>query len=105
MDIRLNTRARGLLKDGEHVAGASEEEVFAALGLVWIPPELREDRDEIALAAEDKLPAHLCLVDQANASASTPLIERVRVTLTPPYGSLGAARRAVVAGGIHLYPT
>ena len=59
--LRLNEY--GLLKDGEHVAGASEEEVFAALGLAWIPPELREARDEIALAAEGKLPRLLTVAD------------------------------------------
>jgi len=32
---------------GEKVAGETEESVYAALGLRWIPPELREDRGEI----------------------------------------------------------
>ena len=34
------------------VAGASEEEVFAALGLAYVEPELREDRGEIDRAVE-----------------------------------------------------
>lgn len=33
-----------------------EEHVYAGLGLPWIPPELREDRGEIAAALEAKLP-------------------------------------------------
>ena len=41
---------------GEKVAGESEEEVYAAVDLPWIPPELREDRGEIEAAAEDELP-------------------------------------------------
>ncbi|MFN2321993.1 MAG: DNA polymerase/3'-5' exonuclease PolX [Trueperaceae bacterium] len=41
---------------GERVAGADEAEVYAALGLEWIPPELREDRGEVAQAAEGRLP-------------------------------------------------
>lgn len=44
-------QARGV----KAAAGKSEEEVYAALGLAWIPPELREDRGEIeafALAGE-----------------------------------------------------
>jgi len=41
---------------GEKVAGETEEEVYAAVGLPWIPPELREDRGEIDAAAEDALP-------------------------------------------------
>lgn len=32
-------------------AAKTEEEVFAALGLEWIPPEMREDRGEVKLAA------------------------------------------------------
>jgi DNA polymerase (family 10) len=38
---------------GERLAGTSEEEVYAALGLAWIPPELREDAGEIEAAALD----------------------------------------------------
>jgi DNA polymerase (family 10) len=34
----------------------TEPEIYRALGLAWIPPELREGRDELALAAEGKLP-------------------------------------------------
>jgi DNA polymerase (family X) len=38
------------------VAGISEEEIYQRLGLAWVPPELREDRGEIAAAAEGRLP-------------------------------------------------
>ncbi|MEM9419388.1 MAG: DNA polymerase/3'-5' exonuclease PolX [Planctomycetota bacterium] len=41
-----------LSKDGEPVAGASEEEVFSALNLAWVAPELREDRGELTLAEQ-----------------------------------------------------
>ncbi len=40
----------------QRVAGATEEEVYAALGLPWIPPELRENWGEIEAAAEGRLP-------------------------------------------------
>lgn len=53
----------GLFKGEERVAGASEEEVYRALGLDYIPPELREDRDEIALAESHKLPSLVTLKD------------------------------------------
>jgi DNA polymerase (family 10) len=43
-------------KSGRAIAGATEEEVYAALGMDWIPPELREDRGEIAAALEHRLP-------------------------------------------------
>jgi DNA polymerase (family X) len=35
---------------------AKEEEVYAALGLPWIPPELRKDRGEVQAAKTGKLP-------------------------------------------------
>jgi len=42
---------------GRRVAGKTEEEVYRAIGLPWIPPELREDAGEIEAALEGKLPA------------------------------------------------
>jgi len=48
---------------GEKVAGASEEDVYAAVGLEWIPPELREDRGEIEAAADGDLPDLIELAD------------------------------------------
>ncbi len=63
MGYRLNEY--GLFRDGaqegppppgaEPVAARTEEEVYAALGLPWIPPELREDRGEIGLAETPRL--------------------------------------------------
>lgn len=50
-------------KDDKRIAGAEEEDVYAAIGLPWIPPELREDRGEIEAAMEGKLPAFLSLDD------------------------------------------
>ncbi|WP_424019642.1 DNA polymerase/3'-5' exonuclease PolX [Halorientalis pallida] len=44
---------------GERVGGATEAEMYDALDLPWIPPELREDRGEVAAAAEGDLPALL----------------------------------------------
>jgi DNA polymerase (family 10) len=42
--------------DGRRIASRTEEEVYAALGLPWIPPELREDRGEIEAALAGELP-------------------------------------------------
>ncbi len=44
------------VEDDVRVAGASEEEVYASIGLPWIPPELREDRQEFDWAQSDQLP-------------------------------------------------
>jgi len=43
-------------EDGAEILCATEEEVYAALGLPLIPPELREDRGEIEAALEGRLP-------------------------------------------------
>jgi DNA polymerase (family 10) len=49
-------------KTGRRIAGATEEEVYAAVGLPWIPPELREDAGEIEAAKAKRLP-HLITLD------------------------------------------
>jgi DNA polymerase (family 10) len=41
---------------GRRVGGETEAEMYDALDLPWIPPELREDRGEIQAAAEGSLP-------------------------------------------------
>ncbi len=43
-------------KDEERVAGRKEEEVYEAVGLPYIEPELRENRGEIEAAKKDRLP-------------------------------------------------
>ncbi len=53
----------GKQQSEERIAGAEEAEVYAAVGLPWIPPELREDRGEIAAAANQALPALITLDD------------------------------------------
>ncbi len=50
-------------KDGTELLCATEEEVYAALGLPPIPPELREDRGEIEAALEDQLPDLIQMAD------------------------------------------
>ena len=46
----------GLFSGKRRIAGASEEEVYRKLGLAYIPPEMREDRGEVALALNGELP-------------------------------------------------
>ncbi len=43
-------------EDGTISSCATEEEVYATLGLEWIPPELREARGELEAARENRLP-------------------------------------------------
>jgi len=49
--------------EGELVAGKTEEEVYGAVDLPWIPPELREDRGEIRAAEVGELPDLITLED------------------------------------------
>lgn len=46
----------GLFAGGRMIAGAAEEEVYAKLGMPWIPPELRENAGEIEAAQAGILP-------------------------------------------------
>lgn len=52
--LRLNEW--GVYKGEARVAGATEEGVYQALGLQWIPPEMRENTGEIELAKQGRLP-------------------------------------------------
>jgi DNA polymerase (family 10) len=56
MGYTLNEYALTRLADGSAVSAITEEEIYAALGLDWIPPELREDLGEIAAAEQHCLP-------------------------------------------------
>jgi DNA polymerase (family 10) len=46
----------GVFKGEKKIGGKEEEDVYRALGMDWIEPELREDRGEIEAAQEDRLP-------------------------------------------------
>ena len=48
---------------GERLAGATEQEVYSALGMAWVPPVLRENRGEVEAALEDRLPTLVELDD------------------------------------------
>jgi DNA polymerase (family 10) len=53
----------GIFRGTDRIAGRTEEEVYKAVGLPWIPPELREARGEIDLALQGRLPRLLELED------------------------------------------
>ncbi len=64
-NVRLRSLARdrglkineyGVFRGDERIGGRTEPELYGLLGLDWIPPELREDRGEIALAQAHRLP-------------------------------------------------
>jgi DNA polymerase (family X) len=61
----LHVSEYGILDDatGETTRCATEEEVYARLGMAWIPPELRENRGELQAAADGTLPELIELAD------------------------------------------
>ena len=52
----LNEYALARMDDGSVVASRTEEEIYAVLGMDWIPPEMRENNGEIEAAEAHRLP-------------------------------------------------
>jgi DNA polymerase (family 10) len=63
LDRGLKINEYGVFRGKRRVAGRTEEEVYKAVDLPWIPPELREARGEIEKAQEGRLPQLLELSD------------------------------------------
>jgi DNA polymerase (family 10) len=55
-NLKINEYGVFEVESGNRIAGEKEEEVYQALNLPFIPPELREDRGEIEAAQENRLP-------------------------------------------------
>ncbi len=64
-DMGLKVSEYGVFrtKDEKRLSGAREEDVFKAVGLPFIPPELREDQGEIQAAEKGRLPRLIELSD------------------------------------------
>jgi len=75
---------------------AEESEVYAALGLPWIVPELREDRGEIAAALEGHLP---CVVTRRDLQGDF----QCHTTLSDGDDSLEAMAEAARAAGLRYF--
>jgi DNA polymerase (family 10) len=87
---RLTTDTTG---KGASIAGRTEEEVYRAVGLPWIPPEIREGGDEIALAERDALPDLVALADMRGDL-------HMHTTATDGEDTLADMVRAAVARGL-----
>jgi len=59
----LKINEYGVFRGDKRIAGGTEEEVFQAIDLPWIPPELRENRGEIEAAHSGLLPRLVKLDD------------------------------------------
>lgn len=82
---------------------STEEDFYAALGMSWVPPEMREDTGEIELAKQNKLPKLLELkdikgdfhlhssfpVEQSHDSGKNSMEEMIEKALTLKYEYLG----------------
>lgn len=56
----LKINEYGIFAAEKKIGGTREEDIYAALHMEWIPPELREDRGEIEAALNHALPSLLC---------------------------------------------
>jgi DNA polymerase (family 10) len=65
LKLGLTINEYGVFREatGEKVAGETEEGVYEVVGLLWIPPELREDRGELEAAERRALPRLVTLED------------------------------------------
>ncbi len=63
IDKGLKLSEYGVFKGATMIAGKTEEEVYKAIGLPYIEPELREDQGEVEAALEGKLPKLVELKD------------------------------------------
>lgn len=61
--LGLKVSEYGVFRGEEKIAGQTEKEVYEVMGLEWIPPEMREDRGEIEVATEHKIPKLIELSD------------------------------------------
>ena len=61
--LKLNEYGLFRVDDDSRVAGDTEEGIYEALGMSWVPPELRENRGEIEAALARRLPRLVSVPD------------------------------------------
>ena len=93
LGFKLNEYGVFRVEGDEKVAGETEEDVYEALGLQWVPPELREDRGEIGVALRRELPR---LVDRADLRGDL----HMHTTETDGKADIAAMAEAARAGGL-----
>ncbi|HIE06305.1 MAG TPA: DNA polymerase/3'-5' exonuclease PolX [bacterium (Candidatus Stahlbacteria)] len=59
----LKLNEYGLFKNKKKIAGKTEKAIYKALGIQYIPPEMREDRGEIELGMQNKIDRLVTLSD------------------------------------------
>jgi len=91
--LKLNEYGLYRVEDDTRIAGETEEEVYAGLGLAWVPPELRENRGEIEAAEAGTLPR---LVQPADLKGDL----HCHTTATDGRESIETMARAAQASGL-----
>jgi DNA polymerase (family 10) len=110
-DRGLKISEYGVFRGDKKIAGRHEEGVYAALGLPMIPPEMREDRGEIELALEGRLPEIINSGDIRGdlhvhsdwSDGNTPLAHLAELGRSRGYDYLAVcdhSRTAAYAGGL-----
>ncbi len=61
--LKINEYGVFKVKTNKKIAGREEKEIYECLGLSYVPPEMREDRGEIELAKDKKIPKLLEIND------------------------------------------
>jgi DNA polymerase (family 10) len=59
----LKINEYGVFRGNTQIGGEKEEDIYVALGLPWIPPELREEQGEFEAAKTGRLPGLVDLFD------------------------------------------
>ncbi|MCL6613505.1 MAG: DNA polymerase/3'-5' exonuclease PolX [Firmicutes bacterium] len=112
-ELGLGLDERGLCRGEERLLLANEEAIYAALGLAYVPPELREGLGEIEAAARGELPALVGMADirgalHVHTSASdgvASLEEMARAAAALGWEYMGIAdhsQSAAYAGGLKI---
>jgi len=91
--FKLNEYGLFRIDDGSRVAGDTEEGLYEALDLAWIPPELRENRGELEAAESRRLPR---LVDRSDLRGDL----HSHTTVTDGRDDIGTMARAARDAGL-----
>jgi DNA polymerase (family 10) len=93
MGYTLSEWSLARLEDESIVASATEEEIYAALQMDWIPPEMRENLGEIEAAAKRDLP---CLIEAADIKGDL----HMHTTASDGHNSIAEMAEAAIARGL-----
>jgi DNA polymerase (family 10) len=112
-NLGLKISEYGVFKDETYIAGKEEEDVYSAVGIPWIPPEMREDQGEIEAALEGRLPKILAYdelkgdlhvhSDYSDGTSSLEEIAQYAVQMGYDYiGICDHSRSVKYAGGLEI---